>query len=139
MRRYKPDIIVLLTLLVGLGILATTAAQAAQPADPARGITLSGHSKAQATRCGLLCRIFGGPASKDVPVPPVGGPSVGEYPVNPAYGRLGAGGDSGLRYTVPMVTSAGDGGVDFMVRLSNHRTPAVLLDPYISLSFSGHW
>jgi len=132
MRRYKPDIIILLTLLVGIGVLATTAVQAAPAGDAAGQVTLSGHSSAPKDSCGLLCRIFGGPTT-DAAAP------VGEYPVNPAFGRLGNTGDSGLHYDLPMVKGTGNGGIDMMLRLSNHRTPAVMLDPYISLSFSGHW
>lgn len=139
MRRYKPDIIILLTFLVGVGILATTAAQAAQPPDAAGRVTLSDGASDKGDKCGLLCRLFGGSSAEDEASSPRKGSAVGEYPVNPAFGRLGASGDSGLDYKVPMVTSAGNGGIDFNLRLSNHRTPAVLLDPYISLSFSGHW
>lgn len=136
MRRYKPDLIILLALLVGAGILATTAAQAAQAADAGQ-VTLSGRSGAQSHKCSVLCRIFGGPS--DGNVASSNGSAVGDYPVNPAFGRLGQGGDSGLHYKVPVVTYMGNGGIDFNLRLSNHRTPAVMLDPYISLSFSGHW
>lgn len=139
MRRYKPDIIILLTLLVGIGVLATTAAQAAQPPGVAGVVTLSGGSAHTGDKCGLLCRLFGGSASEDDASSPQAGAAVGDYPVNPAFGRLGASGDSGLHYKIPMVTSAGNGGIDFNLRLANHRTPSVMLDPYISLSFSGHW
>lgn len=145
MRYHKPDIIVVLALLVSVGVVVTTSAQAGETdATVHGGAGMSDnelHPLPGLSPC-VSC------ASGGV-TPSAAGLSVHDYPYHLVRLDYHANGPlsrytSGKGYSVIMtgygaVAHWGMGGVDLMVRLDSILHSAARFDPYLSVTLGRRW
>jgi hypothetical protein len=152
MRYRKPDIIVILAVLVGMGVILTSAAQASGLRDQGMVTGLSG-SVQEVVAMDDCSSCTEPKLHQNAVIAPHVAESAGNISsgidlrmVDTLYGRSTRDiyHGTGMRYDFMFnrfraVMYSGGGSVDLTLRLDNPNTPAIVLDPYLSLSVASHW
>jgi len=152
MQYHKPDIIVILAVLVSIGVVVTTTVQAGEVPD--EDITVvspqaltPGAEKVHCEACTAPVRhkdlVLG---SKGGETRPGAFPGSGDTLLDSGYSHAPGGFNHlrGMRYDFMFnrfraVMYMGGSSVDFTLKLDNLHTPAEDLNPYLSLSLGSRW
>lgn len=152
MRYHKPDIIVILAVLVSIGVIATTAAQAGEVSD--QDITAVSPARLSAGAEKIHCDVCPAPMRhKDVVLGPQaatgrwhGSDAGGQAVLDSVYRHSPKGFNQlrGVRYNLMFnsfhaVMYMGGSSVDFTLKVDNLHTPTDELNPYLSLSLGSRW